>query len=167
MFINFRWIHNILTPFYDLNTLSLQSSFKPFLPCNPLIHWSLCIGSWLCSLLPKAKVAIRWQLFHLPVTKNKKCLHLPLLFTDLSSQLRSVSPPVLCGSYHLLTSQWLSVTTVLFLTCPYGKFFYQLFTLSSFYYLNTHTSTWLHIPLHLFPSLSSLLQSTKLLKRGA
>ena len=165
MFINFRWIHNILTPFYDLNTLSLQSSFKPFLPCNPLIHWSLCIGSWLCSLLPKAKVAIRWQLFHLPVTKNKKCLHLPVIYRSVLTTKVSLSTCVVWVLSPLNFS--MTFRNCLIPDLSLWKILLPGFTLPSFYYLNTHTSTWLHIPLHLFPSLSSLLQSTKLLKRGA
>ena len=86
---------------------SLQSSFQ------------LCYLATLWYAAPSAseadfvfsfqrKVAIRWQLFHLPGVTSSS-----VLFTDLSLQPRSVPLPVLCGSQHLLSSQWLSVTTLL------------------------------------------------------
>ena len=44
---------------------------------------SLRFSRWLCSLLPKGKVALRWQLAHLPVTKNKTEQHLPLCYLQI------------------------------------------------------------------------------------
>lgn len=163
MFINLKWIQHsptIIPPFSDLSTFSVSAKqFQTLFTLQPSDASYLRFSRWLCFLLPKEKGAIRWQLFHLPVTKNMTYQYLPLSFTDLSLQLRSVPPPVLYGSHHLLSSQWLSLTTLLSLTYIQLVLMENSFTsFSDCQVLPNRHWLWLHTPLHLL-RLSSLLQS--------
>lgn len=137
----------ILPPFSDLSTLFLKSSFKLFLPCNPLVHSTSALTD--NCFLPKEKGAIKWQLFRLPVTKIKLTnISLSVIYRSVLTTKVSLSAGAMWVPLLLVLSMTFinhPPTSHIYSICPHGKFFYWLFTFSSLSCSHTHTHT--HAPL--------------------